>query len=109
VGYGLADPEYVCDDTDAGGLRSALRRPLQESFSDRATVVRSSAPGEDSAKTSFAGLHESFVNVKEVDAILDHIKLVWASLWSDAALLYRKELGLDIEGSSMAVLVQEIV
>jgi rifampicin phosphotransferase len=90
-------------------LRSALGKPLQNSFSDSATVVRSSAPGEDSAKTSFAGLHESFVNVKGVDAILDHIRLVWASLWSDAALLYRKELGLDIEGSSMAVLVQEIV
>jgi pyruvate,water dikinase len=34
---------------------------------------------------------------------------VWASLWSDAALLYRQEIGLDVEKSSMAVVVQESV
>ena len=37
------------------------------------------------------------------------MRLVWASLWSDAALLYRKELGLDPAHSRMAVLVQEMV
>ena len=78
-------------------------------FLKKNVVVRSSAPGEDSAKTSFAGLHESFVNVYGIDAILEHIRLVWASLWSDAALLYRKELGLNIEKSSMAVIVQELI
>jgi pyruvate,water dikinase len=49
------------------------------------------------------------VNVRGVDDILEHIKLVWASLWSDAALLYRRELGLDPRRSVMAVVVQEIV
>ena len=39
----------------------------------------------------------------------DAVRLVWASLWSDAALLYRKELGLDPANSHMAVLVQELV
>ena len=36
------------------------------------------------------------------------VRLVWASLWSDAALLYRQELGLDVERSTMAVVVQEL-
>ncbi len=72
-------------------------------------VVRSSAPGEDSGQASFAGLHASFVNVVGLEAVLDHIKLVWASLWSDAALLYRRELGLDVRKSSMAVVIQEMV
>jgi phosphoenolpyruvate synthase/pyruvate phosphate dikinase len=72
-------------------------------------VVRSSAPGEDSRQASFAGLHSSFVNVVGLAAVLDHIKLVWASLWSDAALLYRRELGLDIRKSAMAVVIQEMV
>jgi rifampicin phosphotransferase len=72
-------------------------------------VLRSSAPGEDSRKASFAGLHASFVNVAGLEAVLDHIKLVWASLWSDAALLYRRELGLDVKKSAMAVLVQDMV
>lgn len=86
-----------------------LRLSIEEKFKDQAVVVRSSAPGEDSRETSFAGLHESYVNVRGSEAILEHVRLVWASLWSDAALLYRQELGLDIEKSSMAVLIQEIV
>ena len=88
---------------------AALAQPLAARFAGVATVVRSSAPGEDSAGASFAGLHESYVNVRGVDAILEHVKLVWASLWSDAALLYRRELGLDPRRSVMAVVVQEIV
>jgi pyruvate,water dikinase len=90
-------------------LRDALGDALSLRFGDRAVVVRSSAPGEDSARASFAGLHESFVNVRGTDAILEHVRLVWASLWSDAALLYRQELNLDVAHSAMAVLVQEIV
>ena len=78
-------------------------------FGDRPTVVRSSAPDEDAASSSFAGLHESYLNIRGSDAILEHVRKVWASLWSDAALLYRKELGLDVEKSTMAVVIQEIV
>ena len=90
-------------------VRAALAQPLAARFAGVATVVRSSAPGEDSAGASFAGLHESYVNVRGADAILEHVKLVWASLWSDAALLYRRELGLDPRRSVMAVVVQEVV
>ncbi len=90
-------------------LEMEMRRQLNKFFGDLPVVVRSSAPGEDSSNTSFAGLHESYVNVKGVDPIIKHIRLVWASLWSDAAFLYREELGLDIEHSSMAVMVQELV
>lgn len=90
-------------------LVKKLREPIEELFGDRAVAVRSSAPGEDSSVASFAGLHESFLNVRGIYAILDHIRLVWASLWSDAALLYRKELGLDVHHSTMAVIIQELV
>lgn len=90
-------------------LGREMRSQLTELFTDVPVVVRSSAPGEDSSNTSFAGLHESYVNVRGVDPIMKHIQLVWASLWSDAAFLYREELGLDIEHSSMAVMVQELV
>jgi phosphohistidine swiveling domain-containing protein len=72
-------------------------------------AVRSSAVGEDSAGRSFAGLHESIIGVRGGQAVEDAIRLVWASLWSDAALLYRKELGLDPAHSRMAVLVQEMI
>jgi phosphoenolpyruvate synthase/pyruvate phosphate dikinase len=74
-----------------------------------ATAVRSSAPGEDSCKQSFAGLHESRVMLHGAEAILEAIRVVWASLWSDGALLYRHELGLDPGKSAMAVIIQEMV
>lgn len=90
-------------------LRSNLSATIQPSFGDQAVVVRSSAPGEDTAGTSFAGLHDSFVNVRGVDSILSHIRLVWASLWSDRALLYRRELGLSTSDSAMGVAIQVIV
>ncbi|MGD9320540.1 MAG: PEP/pyruvate-binding domain-containing protein [Desulfobacteraceae bacterium] len=89
-------------------LRARLAPAIQSKFLGKTVSVRSSAPGEDSSKTSFAGLHESFVNVSGEEAILDHIRLVWASLWSDRALLYRQELGLDVEKSAMAVIIQEM-
>jgi len=90
-------------------LHEHLRERLDFLYKDKSVVVRSSAPGEDAPGTSFAGLHDSYVNVRGTASILDHIKLVWASLWSDAALLYRRELGLDVDTSSMAVVIQGIV
>ncbi|UCG13196.1 MAG: hypothetical protein JSU72_01515 [Deltaproteobacteria bacterium] len=92
-----------------GDLRNLLEASLKSELSGKPLVVRSSAPGEDSSHASFAGLHESFINIIGVDSILEHMKLVWASLWSDRALLYRQELGLDVEESSMAVVVQELM
>ncbi len=90
-------------------LKARLTEAITSCLSDRAVVVRSSAPEEDTAAASFAGLHESVVNVTGPEAILEAVRRVWASLWSDAALLYRQELGLDVETSAMAVVVQEIV
>jgi len=89
-------------------LAAAISEGLMPRFERRPVVVRSSAPGEDSETVSFAGLHESFVNVVGIGSILEHIRLVWASLWSDAALLYRQDLKLDVARSTMAVVVQTL-
>jgi phosphoenolpyruvate synthase/pyruvate phosphate dikinase len=86
-------------------LAADLSVVLTEHFAELPVTVRSSAPVEDSASASFARLHDSFVNVRGLAAILDHLRLVWASLWSDRALLYRQELGLDPATSAMAVVV----
>jgi pyruvate,water dikinase len=90
-------------------LAREISKAAEENFSGNSLVVRSSAPEEDAAATSFAGLHESFVNIRGTESILEHVKLVWASLWSDRALLYRQELNLDFTRSSMAVVMQELV
>ena len=90
-------------------VETRLRNEITAKFKDKPAVVRSSAPDEDDAHASFAGLHESYLNISGINEILEHIRKVWASLWSDAALLYRQEIGLDVEKSSMAVVIQEIV
>lgn len=90
-------------------LAEEIEHRLASHFADRPAVVRSSAPEEDSDRAYFAGLHESFVNVRGIGPISDHIRKVWASLWSDAALLYRQEIGLDALVSTMAVVIQETV
>jgi pyruvate,water dikinase len=90
-------------------LAKNLAESITTHIGEKAVAVRSSAPGEDSAGASFAGLHESYVNVRGSAEIVAHIRLVWASLWSDAAMLYRQELGLDIEHSTMAVVVQDVI
>jgi rifampicin phosphotransferase len=90
-------------------LRESLLPDLESRFEKTPVSVRSSAPGEDSSRTSFAGLHESFVNIRGAEFILERVRLVWASLWSDRALLYRKELKLDPDTSAMAVVVQKMI
>ncbi len=90
-------------------LAIALEAGIQKQIGDRVVTVRSSAPGEDGTTTSFAGLHESYVNVHGTHDILASVVKVWASLWSDAALLYRRELGLDPAKAAMAVVVQEMI
>ncbi len=90
-------------------LLIGLKPFIHDIFSAVPVVVRSSAIDEDSKRFSFAGVHESYVNIQGIDSILKHIKLVWASLFSDAAILYRQQLNLDVQRSKMAVLVQQFI
>ena len=90
-------------------MASGMRQAITQTFGERMMVVRSSAPEEDLSGHSFAGLHASYTHLQGCEDVMRHIRLVWASLWSDAALLYRQELGLDALTSTMAVLVQEMI
>lgn len=90
-------------------MGAELERAVAAAFGGAAVVVRSSAPDEDHGGQSFAGLHASYTHLRDPAEVLRHVRLVWASLWSDAALLYRQELGLDTATSAMAVLIQEMV
>jgi len=89
-------------------LEKAILEELSQWPEDTAFAVRSSSPDEDSKKYSFAGVHESYVNVLGRQEVLEKVKLVWASLWSDRSLLYKKEKSLDALNSSMAVLIQRM-
>lgn len=90
-------------------LAASILDAVASVFGTKPLAIRSSAPEEDTLRGSFAGLHDSYIEVQGEDEVLQKIKLVWASLWSDRAVLYRQELGLDPAGSSMAVIIQEFL
>ncbi|WP_203778212.1 rifamycin-inactivating phosphotransferase [Paractinoplanes deccanensis] len=74
-----------------------------------AYAVRSSATAEDSATASFAGQHDTYLNVVGEEAILDHVRRCWASLFAERAVTYRLRNGVDHRTVTMAVVVQRMI
>lgn len=74
-----------------------------------AVAVRSSAVDEDGSDNSFAGQHDTFLNVKGSEAVALAIIRCWASLDGEVAMDYRKQSGLEVDDAVMAVVVQEMV
>lgn len=72
-------------------------------------AVRSSATVEDLPEASFAGQQETYLNVSGEEEVVEHVKKVWASLWTARALSYRDSLNIDHESALMAVIVQKMV
>ncbi|MFP3295255.1 MAG: pyruvate, water dikinase [Caldisphaera sp.] len=72
-------------------------------------AVRSSATLEDVAEASFAGIQDTYLNIQGIEELLKHVKMVWASIWTARALIYRESLGLDHRKVSIAVIVQKMV
>jgi rifampicin phosphotransferase len=72
-------------------------------------AVRSSATAEDSATASFAGIHQSFLNLGGLPAIADALRGCYASLWTPQALVYRRKLGLSDESVAAAVVILAMV
>ncbi len=70
-----------------------------------AVAVRSSATAEDSAGTSFAGMHETYNNVVGDEALIARLRDCWASLYGDRVISYRASQGMD-EEPLLAVVVQ---
>jgi pyruvate, water dikinase len=72
-------------------------------------AVRSSATAEDSPTASFAGQHESFLNVSGIDQLLQAIKKCYASLFNDRAIKYRIDHGFGDLQVGLSVGVQKMV
>lgn len=82
---------------------------IHHNLANALLAVRSSATAEDSRAASFAGIHESFLNVYGLDEIVAAIKACFASLWTPRALAYRRRLGLSDEQVRCAVVLCEMV
>ena len=71
-------------------------RELRREYGDDLTVaVRSSATAEDLPTASFAGQHETFLNISGEERLLESVRHCFASLFKDRAIIYRIENGFD--------------
>ncbi len=70
--------------------------------------VRSSATAEDLPGMSFAGQQDTYLNIHGADAVVEHVKRCWASLWTDRAISYRNRQGFRHEDVLLAAVVQEM-
>ncbi len=76
---------------------------------DVVVAVRSSATMEDGAEASYAGQHESYLNICGFENVVDKTKECWGSLFSVQALHYRSSKNIEHGDALMAVGVQKMV
>lgn len=92
---------------------SSIRQVLEE-VGDVPLIARSSSLLEDNFGKAFAGKYDSFFcpnqgTIEEnLEALLNAIKRVYASVLNPAALLYRQHMGLLDYDERMAVLIQKV-
>jgi pyruvate,water dikinase len=85
-------------------------RVLQEQYGPGLSVaVRSSATAEDLPDVSFAGAHETFLNVQGDEPLLDACRRCFASLFTDRAIHYRIDEGFDHFKVALSIGVMKMV
>jgi phosphoenolpyruvate synthase/pyruvate phosphate dikinase len=90
-------------------LAAAITRALVKLGEHAAYAVRSSATAEDLPSASFAGLHDTYLNIAGSAAILQYVSRCWASLFTERAVAYRQRNSIDHRTVHMAVVVQQMV
>jgi pyruvate,water dikinase len=111
---GFSLPVAVMDEAHPLDLRDEITRAISDLMAchrldDFIAAVRSSAVDEDGAAASFAGQHETYLNIVGADAIIQAVTRCWESARSERALDYRRQQGLSMERPQIAVLVQQLV
>lgn len=76
-------------------LRAAILTAYEQLGTECAVAVRSSGTAEDLVTASFAGQHDTFLNVVGPDALVRAVQACWASLWTPRAVDYRRQSGWD--------------
>jgi pyruvate,water dikinase len=103
----------VFDATGTDRLRAdiaAAYRQLESDYGPNVAVaVRSSATAEDLPTASFAGQHESFLNVRGADELFEACRRCFASIFTDRAISYRLDNGFDHFKVALSVGVMKMV
>jgi len=83
---------------------------LKEEYGEEVTLaVRSSATAEDSPEASFAGQNDSYLNIDDIDALLDAYKRCLASNFTDRSIHYKYDNGFDYLKVYLSVVVMKMV
>jgi pyruvate,water dikinase len=96
------------DDLDRA-IRDAYARLCEEYGPNTDVAVRSSATAEDLPEASFAGQHETYLNVSGESAVLAACKKCFASIFTDRAFFYRQTHGFDHLLVSLSIGIQKMV
>lgn len=91
------------------GITNEIAWNLKQLGERNAYAIRSSATAEDLPTASFAGQQDTFLNIIGKEAILQHISLCWASLFTERAVIYRIQNGFSHRRVNMGVVVQQMV
>jgi pyruvate, water dikinase len=85
-------------------------RELQVQYGkDVSLAVRSSATSEDLPNASFAGQHETYLNVKGEEQLLEACRRCYASLFLDRAIHYRVDQGFDHLTTALSIGIMKMV
>jgi len=90
-------------------VANAYKELCQQEGEELYVAVRSSATAEDTAEASFAGMNETFLNVRGEQDVLESVKKCWASLYGARVIFYRVKRGFDSWGMEMGVIIQKMV
>jgi pyruvate,water dikinase len=93
----------------AGEILAAYHELLAEYGPDTAVAVRSSATAEDLPGASFAGQHDSFLNVRGDATLLEAYRRCLASLFTERAIHYRIDQGFDHFKVALSVGIMKMV
>jgi pyruvate,water dikinase len=88
---------------------AAYERLESEYGPDLSVAIRSSATAEDLPTASFAGQHETFLNVHGAERVLEATRRCFASLFTDRAISYRIDKGFDHLSIGLSVGVMKMV
>jgi pyruvate,water dikinase len=91
------------------GMAAAIITAYRALGEEVYVAVRSSGTAEDLAGASFAGLHDTYLDIRGTDAVLDAVRRCWASMWTARATSYRATRGFDQKTAQICVVIQTMV
>jgi pyruvate,water dikinase len=95
----------------AGAIPPELAAEIAEGYQGLGgrVAARSSATSEDQKHGSSAGNQATVLNVEGLPALFHAVRECWASLWTQRAMVYRRQLQIAESSVALAVFVQRMV